>query len=216
MTISLACPRCRQSYRLQDQHAGKKFRCKNCETVIHVPYEDVEVLEEDDWGDDEPWNSPLESSLPRKRSTGRSRSRRSRGRTARRLAGSPDAMPTPLRVVLGILGFLIFGNVVRLFGMMLWGNPGNAIGVGIGVAIMTVFFIGLSMRSNLTRKIFIGLCVLLVLLFSFGLTVFLTVRGKQNPDEVLVAIITMFIALSLVLTSAILVSRPSVQDYFEQ
>lgn len=55
MAIKVECPQCDKAYRLPDESAGKKFRCKACSAVITVPAaEDVEVdisddvIEEDD------------------------------------------------------------------------------------------------------------------------------------------------------------------------
>lgn len=45
MTIKIDCPECDKTYRLPDNAAGKKFRCKECDTAIAVPLDDVEDLE---------------------------------------------------------------------------------------------------------------------------------------------------------------------------
>jgi hypothetical protein len=37
MAIELACPKCRQKYRLKDELAGKKAKCAKCGESIHVP-----------------------------------------------------------------------------------------------------------------------------------------------------------------------------------
>ncbi|MEX0725660.1 MAG: hypothetical protein WD065_05295 [Planctomycetaceae bacterium] len=37
MTIQVKCPKCSKEYRLKDEMAGKKIRCKECETSIAVP-----------------------------------------------------------------------------------------------------------------------------------------------------------------------------------
>ncbi len=52
MTINIDCPECDKTYRLPDSAAGKKFRCKECETAISVPLDDVEELDYAD--EDEP------------------------------------------------------------------------------------------------------------------------------------------------------------------
>jgi dienelactone hydrolase len=55
MPITIKCPDCQKAYRLGDQLAGKKFRCKECGSTVAVPgeaFEDYEVLDDED--DDEP------------------------------------------------------------------------------------------------------------------------------------------------------------------
>lgn len=37
MTIAISCPDCGRAYRLPDDKAGKRIRCKNCPAVIPVP-----------------------------------------------------------------------------------------------------------------------------------------------------------------------------------
>jgi dienelactone hydrolase len=44
MTINIDCPECDKTYRLPDSAAGKKFRCKVCDTAISVPADDVEEI----------------------------------------------------------------------------------------------------------------------------------------------------------------------------
>ncbi|QDT63451.1 hypothetical protein [Calycomorphotria hydatis] len=46
MPIEVTCHKCGRDYRLKDELAGKRIRCKSCETRIEVP-----------WGDDDPWGS---------------------------------------------------------------------------------------------------------------------------------------------------------------
>ena len=46
MSIEFPCPHCHKKYRVDNDKAGKKFRCKKCEKAIQVPdnpmAEDVE------------------------------------------------------------------------------------------------------------------------------------------------------------------------------
>jgi hypothetical protein len=66
MTISLSCDSCGRNYKLKDEAAGKKIRCKDCETILHVPEldNDLEDYGDDSWSDsgggagqDDFWNS---------------------------------------------------------------------------------------------------------------------------------------------------------------
>ncbi len=54
MTIKVECPQCDKAFRLPDESAGKKFRCKACSAVIAVPSAEEEVDVTDDVIDDDP------------------------------------------------------------------------------------------------------------------------------------------------------------------
>lgn len=41
MAIKVECPECDKGYRLPDEAAGKKFRCKVCDTMIGVPQDEI-------------------------------------------------------------------------------------------------------------------------------------------------------------------------------
>ncbi|MFN0197194.1 MAG: MJ0042-type zinc finger domain-containing protein [Planctomycetaceae bacterium] len=43
MPITVSCPECAQTYRLKDELAGKKVRCKGCETIIPIPQASSEI-----------------------------------------------------------------------------------------------------------------------------------------------------------------------------
>jgi hypothetical protein len=47
MAISVECSACGQTYRLKDEMAGRKIRCKACQTPIEVPVAEVE----EEWGE---------------------------------------------------------------------------------------------------------------------------------------------------------------------
>lgn len=49
MTISVSCDACGKSYKISDDKAGRRFRCKGCGELITVP----ELEYEDEWDDDE-------------------------------------------------------------------------------------------------------------------------------------------------------------------
>lgn len=37
MSINVACPTCGQQYNVKDEAAGKRFQCKECQTVVDIP-----------------------------------------------------------------------------------------------------------------------------------------------------------------------------------
>ena len=41
--IKFKCTKCAQDYRVDDDYAGKKFRCKHCNTVNVIPSPEPEV-----------------------------------------------------------------------------------------------------------------------------------------------------------------------------
>lgn len=47
MAISVECAACGQTYRLKDEMAGRKIRCKACQTPIEVPLAETE----EEWGE---------------------------------------------------------------------------------------------------------------------------------------------------------------------
>ncbi len=52
MTIQVSCNNCGKAYNVSDNIAGRQIRCKECETIIYVPAEElvegVEILDDDD------------------------------------------------------------------------------------------------------------------------------------------------------------------------
>ncbi|HUG17861.1 MAG TPA: hypothetical protein VMM56_02720 [Planctomycetaceae bacterium] len=65
MTISLSCDTCGRSYQLKDEAAGRKIRCKDCESILTVPELNAGFDDDDPWDDssshsskqDDFWNS---------------------------------------------------------------------------------------------------------------------------------------------------------------
>jgi len=51
MKISVQCPTCFQSYPVKPEFAGKKFKCKECQTVLTVPRPKKKVAVDEDLDD---------------------------------------------------------------------------------------------------------------------------------------------------------------------
>jgi hypothetical protein len=95
MTINIECPECDKTYRLPDSAAGKKFRCKQCETAIAVPSDDF-----DDDFEEEP--------VVRRRAP----AKKSKGKKAKS-SKSTSIWSTPLPwIAIGGGGFLAIGLLV--------------------------------------------------------------------------------------------------------
>jgi predicted Zn finger-like uncharacterized protein len=44
MSIATTCPHCGKSYNLDDSHAGKKARCKQCKNIFQIPGEGATII----------------------------------------------------------------------------------------------------------------------------------------------------------------------------
>ena len=97
MAWSVSCPECGKRYRVGEDKAGRKFRCRDCGTAIRVPeFDDVsgadDALADDSYGvDDEYEDQPI----PPPRRSGRGRTpARGRALKARGGARKEDAQGT--------------------------------------------------------------------------------------------------------------------------
>ncbi len=78
MVIKVSCPNCFREFRLSDDKAGRKFRCKECSNAVAVPSQEEDDWDDfgslaDDYGDeedeyDQPYRPPRSSSRKKKRS----------------------------------------------------------------------------------------------------------------------------------------------------
>ncbi len=50
MAIDVSCPQCSAAYQVQDDKAGKKFRCKQCQEIITIPGGGSTSTGDDPWG----------------------------------------------------------------------------------------------------------------------------------------------------------------------
>ncbi|MBS0263193.1 MAG: hypothetical protein JSS02_14710 [Planctomycetes bacterium] len=97
MSIKITCAQCQKSYQVKDDAAGKKFRCKGCETLIPVPLP-VATLDEEPALDDD-WSDLIEDVTPEPPPP-RRRQPKSRPKPARRAAvQKTPRRPIPATVV---------------------------------------------------------------------------------------------------------------------
>lgn len=103
MAIDVTCAECGRSYRMKDERAGSRVRCKDCQSIMHVPDEAAG----EEWDDQEnPWETAEEPpALP---------ARRRSGTTARAAAPKKGASAggSPVMKILGGLAFAIAAAMI--------------------------------------------------------------------------------------------------------
>lgn len=109
MAIETQCEQCRKRYRVKDERAGTRIKCKECGATIHVedPYA------EDEWGDAYEAGDDLYGGggdvqpPPRKK-----KKKKSSSRSAPASSGKPAwKMPVGILGMLGCLGLAVLGVV---------------------------------------------------------------------------------------------------------
>lgn len=116
MTIQVSCPDCGMAYEVPDDKAGKKFRCKQCETIVSIPDTDPPPVRgggwddnDDDYGDDRGIPNPVS-----RRRSGSSRS--SRRRRSRSSDGGETVAPAIAMYV--VAGLSIVGWILVMLSML--------------------------------------------------------------------------------------------------
>lgn len=139
MAISISCGKCGKRYSVKDELAGKKIRCKECETLVAVPTPD----DDDPFGggdikssgraiaevEDEEMTSPA----PRRKSSIRSRKAKSstnRAKWSARFSG----MPTSAMLAIGIWGLF------------------TAVSIGFTLRLLTIVALLLSDGASLSAN----------------------------------------------------------------
>lgn len=112
MPISFECDHCGKSYRVKDEAAGKRFRCKECSSPLEVPSPDEDEflaeVSEDDWED------YADDDFAPAQPTRRSRPKPSPKKKKRKRRKSSSAGVSAGKIVLivgGVLGVLFVGFV---------------------------------------------------------------------------------------------------------
>lgn len=99
MSLQAQCPSCQATYRINEEFAGKKLRCKKCSAVIKIPQV---APEEEEWV-----APPIRKKKPK-----------SRGVIDKRKS-SQDGMPFLIIVAIICLSMMAAFNVLQLFGVVL-------------------------------------------------------------------------------------------------
>lgn len=127
MAIEVNCRKCGKAYRVREERAGTRIRCKDCQATIAVPaleYSD----DADDYGGDASWEQEEPRSLPgRPRSNPAEAASSAAAFTARKLFGVLALLLAGL-MCLGIVIQLMNGKFGSLGGFVVVGAVG---GVGL-------------------------------------------------------------------------------------
>jgi len=213
MSVEVECPSCQKSYKVKAEAAGKKFRCKSCETVITVPEAEAaetSFLDVDPWdGVDE--SAPLALPPPR-------RAKSSSERSPRRSSG--DGMPVTVMVSIGICGLLMALGLFGIVSNLLMENGqktqifGAVIRIGIGITIIK----GLLDRSNRIRWNAIGLDIFGLVFATFCMG-FLVLAGQQaniDGDQKMELLVIFGVQYVLWIVDLVMLTHSSARDYCNQ
>lgn len=124
MAIEVSCRKCGKAYRVREERAGTKIRCKECQATIAVPSVDHEE-NVDEFGGEASWGQEQPRSLP-----GRSRTKAAKvatsgvGFTIRKLFGVLALLVASL-MCLGIGIQVLNGNLRALGGAFVVGVVGG-------------------------------------------------------------------------------------------
>lgn len=136
MAISVDCPDCGKAYRVGDDKAGLRFRCRSCEAIVTIPAAD-DWDDADDWGDD--WDSTFGASTaefgrgsteeqfplpPVRRRTSRPAAKKGTRKKKTASRSSSSASRAPLFAGIGGGAFVVVGIIVAV--LVLGGMRGSA------------------------------------------------------------------------------------------
>lgn len=114
MAIETQCPKCRKRYRVKDELAGRKIKCKQCGGPIKV--EVPQAVPDDEWGD-EGYDEEIPAAAPppprRKKGTGKKPAKKSAGKAR---SSSKPVWHLPVGILgliagFGLLAFSIYGII---------------------------------------------------------------------------------------------------------
>lgn len=141
MSIPVTCDECFTDFKVKDQHAGKRFRCKNCDAIVTVPR--ARPVPEDDWDDD--FESDALPPVVKKPSRQRAKSRQ-RSATGTGLQGFYDRL-SPGRMIgapmaamfVSICLALVLPSVAKFLFWLLYLFAGGITITGMALSVVTAF-----------------------------------------------------------------------------
>lgn len=163
MAIEVQCSACGAEFTFSDSHAGRLFRCRECDEELSIP----SAADVDPWAEESSADNPYANTRRRRKSSSRQRS---------------DAMPVSIIIVLVCFGINVLFSI---FNAMLADAPREArhfqfLGMVIGVIITVGLATGICLRSNVVRWITVGLYVLGIFGSGCGVAMFLLNPGMQD------------------------------------
>lgn len=214
MPIQVVCPTCEKSYKVKDEAAGKKMRCKGCETVIPIPV--AAAVEEGD-----PWDA-----LPEAGEEGEAtpqlppvqRKKKPQPTSKRSRASAGDGMPATVIVSIVICGLIAVGAVVGIVFNLMQSNVPGAGGVLLRLGITCSIINGLRSRKNYSRWAAIILDAIGLAFVFFcvggGLLLFHQQVSQNVPADAITFLVALFgsQAVLWIVDIAVLLS-PSARDY---
>lgn len=225
MPISADCPQCGKTYRVKDDFAGKKFRCKACQGVVTVPaaaapsgdpWDNLDLGEfqgQDAYGDE--FEAPA---APRRRKTGKRKSKSRAG-----------GMPVTVIVALVCESLLLLLRLLGVVGSLVVFDLCGLMMQFIGLVLCGVAIFGYIKRINVIRWISVVLCGIGILFFLScgGFLAVVGVAGLQDaqiPQDQMNMIQGMFgivvaIMFALVVFYGIILGclvTPSAGEYFDR
>lgn len=128
MAIDVTCRKCGKEYRVREERAGTKIRCKECQGTIAVPSIVADDLYTNDDASDETWGQPERRGV----------SARSRTRTTSKIA---SASFFTAKKLFGVLALVL--AAVMCLGIVLQLASGNVRALGGFVAVAAVGGVGI-------------------------------------------------------------------------
>jgi predicted Zn finger-like uncharacterized protein len=233
MAISVTCPSCSKSYQVKDDAAGKKFRCKACETVVTVPAESAApaAAEGDPWenldlpAQEDPYASDNPYAFDAAPAAAPARRGKKRSAKAARGAG----MPVTVIVALVCESILLLLSLIGLVGSAIVLDICGGFFQFIRVGLEAGAIYGYVQAVNVIRWISVVMCGL-VLLLQLACAGILGVGGvamlqqANVPQDQLammqggIGVVIAVIVAGMVLYATILgcLLSPSARDYFER
>jgi hypothetical protein len=231
MPISTLCGDCRKKYTLKDEMAGKKFRCKECQSVVTVPdgqtddeddpFAGVDLqsvgktvrrrrpVEEDD--DDDDFDDDDRPSRRESRTNSKPvKKKRSRG----------PSIPVSVIIAIVIQSLLTLFPVLGLLATVLANGAdspqelGSCAGLLTRMSIALCVLIGMFQRKHSARQWSRGLCTLGLIFGAIAVALTLAIGAKTDEQVGMVMIISFQWAVWLALL--ICLSTDSAADWFTE
>jgi hypothetical protein len=217
MSIQVVCPTCEKTYKVKDEAAGKKMKCKGCETVIPIPAVAAVIEEPDPW-DVLPEQGDEDEAAPRlppvrRKQKPQPTAKRSRTRSA-------DGMPVTVIVSIVLCGIMAAISGLAIVAFLLASNIILAALSLIRLAVNGTIIKGLIDRSNRLRWNAIIVDGLgLAWAFTCGAAMLFLGTGEQIgaiPGGKIGIVVALAFQIVVWITDLAVLLSPSARDYCNQ